>query len=95
MLTNTGNRCEPHAKAYNDKWNNRPKPPRKHYAGDYKRRAKVVRDNAITCWICHKGFTVLDPPTADHYFPGNPNSPLLPAHRSCNSSRGNQPPPGI
>jgi hypothetical protein len=92
-LTNKGNRCDPHQTAYAAKWNNRPKPPRKHYSGDYKKRARIVRENATVCWICKKGFTIEDPPTADHYYPGEPNSPLLPAHRSCNSSRGNRPPP--
>ena len=28
-----------------------PKPERPHYKGDYRKRAKQVRDNANTCWI--------------------------------------------
>lgn len=86
-----GNRCPPHQAQYQSKMANRPKPFRAHYAGDYSKRAKAVRDGAIVCWICHQGFTQNDPPTADHYYPSIPNSPLLPAHRSCNSRRGNSP----
>lgn len=65
---------------------------RKHYKGDYARLAKAVRQNAQICWICGLGAIENDPWTADHYYPSDPNSPLLPAHRSCNSRRGNKPP---
>jgi hypothetical protein len=92
VLVDRGNRCEPHQSAYLAKIDERRKPNRKHYSGSYQRRAKQVRDNAVICWICNKGFTTDDPPTADHYYPSDPTSPLLPAHRSCNSRRGNQPP---
>ena len=65
-----------------------PKPHRPHYSGNYQARAKAVRDSAQYCWICLEGARVDDPWTADHIIPGDPDSPLLPAHRSCNSSRG-------
>lgn len=65
---------------------------REHYKGSYARLAKQVRANAKQCWICGLGPLANDPFTADHYYPGDPNSPLLPAHRSCNSRRGNTPP---
>jgi hypothetical protein len=63
----------------------------RHYTGNYRARAKAVRDNATVCWICHEGARAGDPWTADHVVPGDasPSSPLLPAHRSCNSRRGN------
>ena len=64
---------------------------RPHYGGTYQRRAKEVRDNATTCWLCHEGTRINDPWTADHVEAGNPNSLLMPAHRSCNSRRGNKP----
>jgi 5-methylcytosine-specific restriction endonuclease McrA len=68
----------------------RPKKDRPHYKQDYKRRAKFVRDTAVACWICGKGALPNDPWTADHVVPSDPDSLLLPAHRSCNSRRGNR-----
>ena len=68
-----------------------PKPDRPHYKGDYRKRAKQIRDNAIACWICGEGKRPNDPFTADHLIPADPNSPLAAAHRSCNSRRQNKP----
>jgi hypothetical protein len=62
-----------------------------YYNKDYHRRAKIVRDTATHCHLCGKGARANDPWQADHLDPGNPNSILLPAHRSCNASRGNKP----
>jgi hypothetical protein len=92
-LTNKGNRCQPHQSAYLTKWNNKYKKDRPHYSGDYAKRAKIVRQNAEVCWICKEAYKPNDPWTADHVFPGVIDSPLLPAHRSCNSRRGNNPHP--
>lgn len=61
------------------------------YSGDYKKRAKMVRDTAVLCHICREGFRLGDPWQADHILPGNPLSPLAPAHASCNAKRGNKP----
>ena len=61
---------------------------RPHYAGDYRKRAAEVRASAVTCWLCGGAARSGDPWTADHVRSGDPDSPLLPAHRSCNSSRG-------
>ena len=61
---------------------------RPHYRGSYTSRAKSVRANAVECWLCGGGARTDDPWTADHVDPGNPESLLLPAHRSCNSRRG-------
>jgi len=57
----------------------------------YRRMAKAVRDTAEICHLCGLGAKPNDPWTADHIIAGNPDSPLAPAHRSCNSSRGNKP----
>lgn len=62
---------------------------REHYKGNYSKRAKQVRDTAVACWICGGGKRTHDPFTADHLIPSDPHSPLAAAHRSCNSSRGN------
>ena len=59
----------------------------------YRQRAKLVRENATHCHICKQGYRPNDPFEADHLVPGNPDSPLAPAHRSCNQSRGNATPP--
>ena len=91
-LTDKGNRCVTHATAYQQRIDERRKPKRNHYSGTYRARAKQVRDTAQVCWICKQGPIPNDPWTADHYYPGLPDSPLLPAHRSCNSRRKNQDP---
>lgn len=89
-LTRNGNRCEIHQGIIDAKVNAR-KAERIHYKGDYKARAKAVRDSATHCWLCGEGYRPTDPFTADHVQPGNPESPLMPAHKSCNSRRGNKP----
>lgn len=60
---------------------------RTHYHGDYRARAKVIRETATYCWICGEGARPDDPWTADHVF-GPESDVLAAAHRSCNSSRG-------
>jgi hypothetical protein len=89
-LTRTGSRCERHQAIVNANIDAR-KAQRTHYSGSYRSKAKQVRDNAVVCWLCGDGARVNDPWTADHYIPRDPTSPLLPAHRSCNSSRQNTP----
>lgn len=64
---------------------------RTHYKGDYKKRAKAVRDTAAICHICGEGPRYGDPFQADHLIPADPTSPLAPAHRTCNARRGNRP----
>lgn len=63
---------------------------RTHYHGTYRARAKAVREAATVCWLCGGGPRPHDPWTADHVTPGDPDSVLLPAHRTCNSARGNR-----
>lgn len=69
----------------------RNKGPRPHYQGDYAKRAREVRKRAVYCHLCGDTARANDPWTADHLIAGDPNSPLLPAHRSCNSRRGDKP----
>ena len=88
-LTSNGSRCES-CEAKRQAYRNA---SRDHYRGDYARRARSVRqaaaaDPATTCWLCGETARVDDPWTADHVVPGESSSPLMPAHRSCNSARG-------
>ena len=66
------------------------RPPRPHYAGNYDKRAKAIRDTATSCWICGQGPQPGNPWQADHINPGDPHSPLAAAHRSCNITRSNR-----
>ena len=88
-LTSNGSHCENCAQQ-KERTRSRQRGTR-HYTGDYRRRAAQVRANATECWLCHEGAKADDPWTADHVVPGDPTSPLAPAHRSCNSRRGNRP----
>ena len=68
---------------------------RPHYTGPYQRHSQKLRqqwtaDPYTTCWICGNHAQPGDPWTADHVNPGQTDSPLAPAHRSCNSQRGNR-----
>lgn len=93
-LSRGGSRCELHQKIvdarHEERRRNR-KLATGQYSGDYKVRAKIVRENASTCHICGKGADPFDPWQADHIIPGDPASPLAAAHRSCNAARGNKP----
>jgi hypothetical protein len=91
-LTTHGARCQEHTIDRTRQRDATRRPNHDTYYGpDYRRRAKQIRDNATICWICKGGWVPSDPWTADHLEPGNPNSQLAPAHRSCNSKRGNKP----
>ena len=83
VLTSYGSRCEA-CKARQDREIESRRGVRPHYQGDYKTRAKAVRSNAVACHICGEGWKPSDPWQADHVIEGDPSSPLLPAHRSCN-----------
>ena len=81
-------RCDNCAKAKAREWDQRRDPAkRQHYTGNYKRKAKEVREAPGNCWLCHEGERLGDPWQADHVVPGDPNSLLLKAHRSCNIKR--------
>jgi hypothetical protein len=92
VLTNKNNRCEKHQALQQAKIDAKRADKRAHYKGDYQRRAKQVRENASVCWLCGEGYRDGDPWTADHVYQSEVNSPLLAAHRSCNSRRGNREP---
>jgi hypothetical protein len=67
---------------------NRDQSKRQHYGGDYRKRAKAVRDAATHCWLCGEPARPNDPWQADHVIAGEIESPLLPAHRSGNIRKG-------
>ena len=91
-LTRGGNKCEEHRPPPRDRSARELKKKLTgQYSGDYRRRAKTVRDSASICHICGEGYRPRDPWQADHLIPGDPSSPLAAAHRSCNASRGDKP----
>lgn len=92
VLVRGGNKCEAHKNPPRD-YSARAakKKATGQYSGDYRKRARIIRDAAVICHICKEGFRPRDPWQADHLIPGDRFSPLLPAHRSCNASRGNKP----
>lgn len=93
-LTFNSSRCDVHQERIEQLMNIRKAQRKKEsgqYSGDYRKRAKEVRDNAIVCHICGEGAKHNDPWQADHLIPGDPNSVLASAHRSCNARRGNKP----
>jgi hypothetical protein len=87
VLVIGNSRCEQHRLEVDNKRYKR-RGTRAHYEGDYRKRAAKVRATATECWICGQGPINGDPWTADHVTPGDTNSELRPAHRSCNSRRG-------
>lgn len=60
------------------------------YGYRYQQARRTVKATATECHICKKPFTPTDKIDADHLYPGDPTSPLLPAHSRCNRSRGNK-----
>jgi hypothetical protein len=60
------------------------------YGGDYRKAAAEVRESTVACWLCGEGWRANDPWQADHVTPGDPESLLLGAHRSCNIGRANK-----
>lgn len=70
----------------------RRKEKKKHlYTSAYRKQAAWIRATATQCHICKGGVRPGDPFEADHLQPGDPQSALAPAHRSCNQRRGNKP----
>jgi len=62
------------------------------YGGRYKANARATKATATHCHLCGKAFQLGDTIEADHIYPElGSDSPLAPAHRKCNSSRGNTP----
>jgi hypothetical protein len=60
------------------------------YTAEYRKAAAEVRASTVACWLCGEGWRADDPWQADHVTPGNPESVLLGAHRSCNIGRANK-----
>jgi hypothetical protein len=92
-LTQGGNRCVVHQRRVDELAEARRaliKKTLNTYGGDYKRRAKQVRDSAVVCHLCGEGARFGDPWEADHLIPGDSDSPLAAAHGSCNRRRGNK-----
>ena len=96
QLSRAGSRCEQCSMKYNrakaQRYDTEEKRIKKKllYNSDYRRRAREVRANATHCHLCGQGYRPNDPWEADHLIPSDPNSPLAPAHRSCNQRRGNK-----
>jgi hypothetical protein len=93
-LTDGNSRCEAHQKMWDDQAEAKRRARKQatgQYSGDYKARARMVRENAYVCHLCNEGPKLNDPWQADHINPGDPYSPLAAAHRSCNARRGNKP----
>jgi 5-methylcytosine-specific restriction protein A len=61
------------------------------YDANYRKKAKIVREQGVYCHLCGEPARPNDPFTADHIIAGDKESPLAAAHRSCNSRRGNKP----
>jgi 5-methylcytosine-specific restriction endonuclease McrA len=61
------------------------------YDSNYKKKRRALLAVATHCHLCGRPFTPYDRIEADHVIAGDPTSPLLPAHRFCNASRGNKP----
>ena len=64
-----------------------------HHTGTYHRRALKLRAQAnanpnTLCWRCGQPARNGDPWTAGHLRDGDPTSPLLPEHASCNYRAG-------
>jgi hypothetical protein len=87
LVPKPATRCETHRLEV-DNSRYRRRGPRPHYDGDYRKQAARIRATATECWICGDGPRTNDPWTADHINPGDPDSPLAAAHRTCNSRRG-------
>jgi 5-methylcytosine-specific restriction endonuclease McrA len=88
-------RCPPCQAALESRMNARPKgnTTERGLGWAHQQRARQEISQDMTCWQCGQPATESDPITADHQTPraqGGGDSPLLPAHRSCNSRRGAQ-----
>lgn len=86
ILTDHGSRC-PTCQAELMRRMDAQRGPREHYAGDYRTRAKAVRESAVACHWCGGGFTSDNPVQADHVTPRDPASVLVPSCRRCNIRR--------
>lgn len=93
--TTGDSRCPTHQAALEARMNRRPKgnTTQRGLGWKHQQRAKQEISQDMTCWRCGQPATESDPITADHSIPrsqGGVDSPLRPAHRSCNSRAGAQ-----
>ena len=93
-----GTRCETHQKELDQRkqWAKEKDPNYRYkkntlYGYEYQKARRHVIATATVCHICNKPFTYGEKIDADHLIPGDPYSPLAPAHPRCNRSRGNKP----
>jgi len=96
ILTSGGNRCDEHEHLVESLHNAKRAAIKKltgQYSGDYRKRAKLVRETALVCHLCSGGARFNDPWVADHIDPATfgTDAILLSAHKSCNEKRGNKP----
>jgi len=85
--TANGSRCPSCARAHDQ--TRRPSPRQRGYGPEYRRRRAQLLATDDTCWLCGKPGA----DTADHVIPvsqGGADGPLRPAHKRCNSARGNR-----
>lgn len=88
-------RCPTCQAALESRMNARPKgnTTRRGLGWKHQQRVKQEITPDMVCHLCGQPGTADDPITADHTVPrsqGGADSPLRPAHRSCNSRRGAQ-----
>jgi hypothetical protein len=91
-----GNRCPTHQQIIDSKAELRRaqiKRATNQYGSGYARRAKEIRETAITCHLCGEGARYNDPWQADHIIASSDGTTgeLKPAHGSCNRKRSNKP----
>lgn len=96
-LTAGGSYCETH-QAIKDEQEKQRQTARKagrtlYNTATYRRARAYLKATATHCHLCKQAFTDRNQITADHLIPGDPLSPLAPAHAICNSKRGNKPLP--
>jgi len=94
-LTTGGSYCDQHQAIVDEKekvrQNNRKRGRTLYDSTHYRKARAYLRATATHCHLCKQPFTDRKDITADHLLPGNPDSPLAPAHSICNSRRGNKP----
>jgi len=79
-LTAGGSYCQVHEKEKQGRYSN----------PAYRKQRAVIKAMATHCHLCGQAFTNRNEISADHVIPGDIGSPLLPAHISCNSRRGDK-----
>ena len=96
-LTNGGTRCDTHEtelqqrKAATRNTPERQAYKRQMYGPYYRQQRKHIIATATHCALCGQPFQHGDKIEADHIYPGDPLSPLQPAHRRCNQRKSDKP----